>query len=506
MKDTRRLPDSWTAVAVHDGPSDQITHHHYVTHAKWSRAYESSHDAHDAGAGVAKRGWPVFRKPSLPLASIPTEERPLMRSEITTGSESEITGSESNQPQIDVPVLEPCLPFTDKYGRCLDILHYGTNSTVRLHQNKTSISPKPSSISDSKSKSKSSHLVAVKVYRYNIFNSSHHNTPHADAFTPSSFSCSESSISSLHPTHPNILSIIDLLHNERQELCLVMPFCAGGDLHELISRSGSTLPKTEADCITAQILRALSFLHAHDTAHRDIRLETILLTEHGAVKLAGFGDGHIRRLWSTCATATATDESFRPRSHSYPSTSTYTSTPSHSSSSAPWSFSLPWLFGSSSRTPPTNANISRPIDVANTCSTASFPGMSLPYIPPEGFKCRSHTAHTASKLREHSDEEDNDPRPADIWGTAIIYLALITGRLAWRTVRPMGEDPRYLEYLNGRRSEDGYPPIEALGRRRRNAIYGMLHPVARKRITAVQMLESEWISRVEVCEAGEVGY
>ncbi|KAJ5096958.1 hypothetical protein N7456_007679 [Penicillium angulare] len=500
MKDTRRIPDSWTAVAVHDGPSDPITHHHYVTHAKWSQEDPNT---------AAKRGWPGFRNVhrSLPLSSIPTEERPLMRPANTTasGSESESETAALNQLQLEVPVPEPVLPFTDKYGRCLDILHYGTNSTVRLHQNKTFIYPSPGS--GSPSKSQQSSLVAVKVYRYNILNSSHHdNTPHT---FPSSYcsssSISKSAISNLHPTHPNILSITDLLHNERQELCLVMPYCAGGDLHELISRSGSTLPKTEADCITAQILRALSFLHAHDTAHRDIRLETILLTEHGAVKLAGFGDGHIRRLWSTCASANTntTEESFRPRSHSHPSSSSNT-TSTHLSSSAPWSFSLPWLFGSSSRPTP-NTHISRPTDVANAYSTASFPGMSLPYIPPEGFKCRSRS-HTAFKLREDSDEEDNDPRPADIWATAIIYLTLITGRLAWRTARPMGEDPRYLEYLHGRRSEDGYPPIEALGRRRRNAIYGMLHPVARKRITAVQMLELEWMSRVEVCEAGEMGY
>ncbi|KAJ6013375.1 hypothetical protein N7540_007966 [Penicillium herquei] len=451
MKTERRHSDAWTAVAVHQ--PEQVTHHHYVTHTKWSP------ESHEASQSAAKRGWPVFRNEHRPsLASVSTDQQPLMR--------SETLGTTDSKP----PTSESYIPFAEKYGRCLEILHYGTNSTVRLHQIKTSI---PSS--------KSKQLVAIKVYRYNILDKSN---PLSQS---SSLHCSVTSISDLHPDHPNILPITDLLYNERSELCLVMPFCAGGDLHELISRSGAPIPTHEADCIMTQILRALSFLHEHEVAHRDIRLETILLTEHGAVKLAGFGDGHIRRLWTECASPTEKEDSFRPRSHSHPS------------SSAPWSFSLPWLFGSSR----TN-NTTLPRSSGEASSTVSFPGMSLPYIPPEGFQARSHVS---LRREDQSDEhDDHDPRPADVWATAIIYLTMIMGRLIWRSARPHREDPRYLEYLYCRRSEDGYPPIEALGMRRRNAIYAMLHPLSRKRITTKQMLQSEWISRVSVCEAGDMGY
>lgn len=414
MKDNRHhYPDFWTAVAVHHDP---VNHHHNVTHAKWSAESQSN----NASQSAAKRGWPVFRNEHRPsLASISTDRQPLIPSETTIDT----TGSAQSHD------TDPWIPFSEKYGRCLEILHYGTNSTVRLHQVQAPISglePKQ--------------LCAVKVYRYNIVDSS-------KSIHPISSSCSSSAISGLHPHHANILPITDLLYNDRSELCLVMPFCAGGDLHELISRSRSPIPTQEADCILTQILRALSFLHENDTAHRDIRLETILLTENGAVKLAGFGDGHIRRIWSECAIPSGQnpdpteDQDFRPRSHSLPSTS--------------WSFSLPWLFSSSRSTPTAPP---RPGDVAG--SSASFPGMSLPYIPPEGFHSRGH-----GDLRRgtHSDDEDRDPRPADVWATAIIYLTMITGRLIWRSARPQYEDSRYLEYLRCRCSEDGYPPIEALG-------------------------------------------
>jgi hypothetical protein len=95
--------------------------------------------------------------------------------------------------------------------------------------------------------------------------------------------------------------------------------------------------------------------------------------------------------------------------------------------------------------------------------------MSMPYIPPEGFTYRPRRKSWRDSIEcdedgDEDEEEVRDPRPADVWATAIIYLALITGRLLWRSARPHREDARYLEYLHCRLGEDGYPPIEALGK------------------------------------------
>lgn len=431
MKDGHlRHQDAWTAVPVHrPNLAASAAHHHYLTRPKWSTG--SQDPSTNNACNSAKRGFPVFRNEHRPsLASVSTAEQPLIRSSTTAS-----TTSSSNP----IPSSEPQRPFTDKYGRCLEILHYGTNSTVRLHQTKMSAYGM-----------KSKQLFAIKVYRY------HNNivdVPNALARTSS---CPASSIADLHPHHPNILPITDLLFNERGELCLVMPFCAGGDLHELLSRSGP-LPTGEADCIIAQILRALSFLHEQGTAHRDIRLETVLLTQHGAVKLAGFGDGHIQRIWSECAVTPAPDDGDGDGEDD-PAHSSRTD--SHSTRS--WSFSLPWNLTLFTHPSPAKGNTG---NTAN--STASFPGMSLPYIPPEGFGYRPRrTSWRDDDIERDEDEDDGvqDPRPADVWATAIIYLALITGRLLWRSARPHREDARYLEYLHCRQGEDGYPPIEALGK------------------------------------------
>lgn len=412
MKDRRiQHHNAWTAVAVHR-PDKTTAHHHFLTPPKWSPASQDQRQSQtliDLYQSATKHRWPAFRHDHPPsLHSIPTEREPLMGPET-----SSIRTSQQPLPP------ESHLPFADKYGRCLEILHYGSNDTIRLHQCKPSCY-------DQKRKE----LLAIKVYRHSPLHSSSRPT-HASW-------CSPTAIATLHPRHPNILPIIDLLYNERAELCLVMPYCAGGNLHELVARERS-LPTAEADCLIAQMLRALAFLHNHNTAHRDIRLETVLLTQNGAVKLAGFGDEHVRCLWSECAVTTEPEEDALDRS------------PSHS----PSSWSLSWMLSAFSRSSPPRRG-----SADSASSSAWFPGISLPYVPPEGFVYRTHRQHHDE---EDSEEDDADPRPADIWATAVVYLALNTGRLPWRSARPAREDTKYLDYLHCRRGEDGYPPIEALG-------------------------------------------
>lgn len=314
---------------------------------------------------------------------------------------------------------DPYLPFAAKYGRCLEILHYGSNSTVRLHQ----------------SKNKPSELLAVKVYRYNILDPSY-SSLHASC-------CSSESLANLHPTHPNILPVTDLLYNESSELCLVMPYCAGRDLHELLYRTGP-VPALKADYILAQILRGLAFLHEHGIAHRDIRLETVLLTEHGVVKIAGFGDGHIRHVWAEGAISVErTDEEMEIP---------------HSPQAPWWSSCLPWLWSCFCRPGMKGRGTGR-----IAIPSASFPGISLAYTPPEVFRRRSFRPPRRGDETEVQIEDYDDPRPADVWATAMVYVALITGRLLWKSACSSHHDGQYLSYLQGR-TEEGYPPLELFER------------------------------------------
>ncbi|KAL1959014.1 hypothetical protein VTO42DRAFT_3255 [Malbranchea cinnamomea] len=114
---------------------------------------------------------------------------------------------------------------------------------------------------------------------------------------------------------------------------------------------------------------------------------------------------------------------------------------------------------------------------------------SAPYIAPEEYT-----------------EKEFDPRAVDVWATGVIYMAMRTGRHLWR-VAQKDEDEFYERYLEGRKDEDGYAPIETLHRARcRNVIYSILDPNPSRRITASQVLKSEWVREIKLCRAGEEGY
>ncbi|KAI8966217.1 serine/threonine-protein kinase hal4 [Daldinia sp. FL1419] len=113
---------------------------------------------------------------------------------------------------------------------------------------------------------------------------------------------------------------------------------------------------------------------------------------------------------------------------------------------------------------------------------------SAPYIAPE----------------EYIDKEF-DARAVDVWACGVIYMAMRTGRHLWRVAKK-DEDEFYERYLEGRRDEEGYGPIESLHRARcRNVIYSILDPNPARRITASQVLKSEWGREIKLCKAGEEG-
>jgi protein-serine/threonine kinase len=78
---------------------------------------------------------------------------------------------------------------------------------------------------------------------------------------------------------------------------------------------------------------------------------------------------------------------------------------------------------------------------------------SAPYIAPE----------------EYTDDEF-DPRGVDVWACGIIYMAMRTGRHLWR-VAQKGEDEFYTRYLDDRREESGFRPIEILRRVSTSSVY-----------------------------------
>ena len=89
---------------------------------------------------------------------------------------------------------------------------------------------------------------------------------------------------SLH--HPNIIETV-MLCTHRGRWNHVMEYCSYGEMFTLVQKK--YLTKEDNLCIFKQLLRGVSHLHENGIAHRDIKLENLLMTEEGHLKITDFG-------------------------------------------------------------------------------------------------------------------------------------------------------------------------------------------------------------------------
>ncbi|KAL1965271.1 hypothetical protein VTN77DRAFT_5873 [Rasamsonia byssochlamydoides] len=161
--------------------------------------------------------------------------------------------NQTTRPPSPTAATSTSATFAERYGHCKWIIHYGHASTVRLYRK----SP-------------------IQVYAVKVFHRSRRNAE-SDCFTTTGL------------RHPHIVETVDLVRDDRGDLCLVMEFCAGGDLLSLLLASASgKLERVEADCFFKQLVHGVGYLHENGIAHRNLKPESILLTANGCVKIADF--------------------------------------------------------------------------------------------------------------------------------------------------------------------------------------------------------------------------
>ncbi|KAI9676123.1 MAG: hypothetical protein M1817_000868 [Caeruleum heppii] len=89
---------------------------------------------------------------------------------------------------------------------------------------------------------------------------------------------------SLH--HPNIVATVRLCtHSGRWNH--VMEYCAQGELFSLVQKG--YMEEVDRLCFLKQLLRGVAYLHGVGIAHRDIKLENLLITNDGHLKITDFG-------------------------------------------------------------------------------------------------------------------------------------------------------------------------------------------------------------------------
>eukprot|EP01080_Neovahlkampfia_damariscottae_P001470 gene1470-12088_t len=91
--------------------------------------------------------------------------------------------------------------------------------------------------------------------------------------------------------HPNVLSIHRHFYVEKYGdylLCLLMPYCDGGDLDEFLKKK--RLTEKEMVNISVQIFDAISYCHKENVMHRDLKPQNIFIsTDELKIKIADFG-------------------------------------------------------------------------------------------------------------------------------------------------------------------------------------------------------------------------
>lgn len=310
----------------------------------------------------------------------------------------------------------------DDYGKFNRILHYNDTNTVQLYEKNVPVLEQSTSIAKLLQRHMQARLrristsnIIKELYVIKVF---HH--AQKELFPLPSLIQNQSRAVSL--SHPNIVQIIDILYDKQTNVCLVMPYCAGGNLHSYLlqRRERRNDLSTEAlNCWTIQILRAMAFLHQNGIAHGYMRPEHVLLTARGAVKVGGFGEnedaarelakllygGNLASSFSECSPNSAPASNFK----------------------------------------------------SNLCIRRVVSVLSVPYLPPERFFSRR-----GSRRKSYTHQHVSDIRAGDIWACGIIYMILRTGQLLWHSAQGVNPDKSFADYLHCRIEEDGYSPIQVL--------------------------------------------
>jgi len=87
--------------------------------------------------------------------------------------------------------------------------------------------------------------------------------------------------------HPGIATIYEL-HQNGDDLLMVMEFVRGETFHDLSDRLGPLAPPQAAH-LCMQVLDALAHAHRAGVVHRDLKPANVMITEAGAVKVMDFG-------------------------------------------------------------------------------------------------------------------------------------------------------------------------------------------------------------------------
>lgn len=236
----------------------------------------------------------------------------------------------------------------------------------------------------------------------------------------------------------NVIETLDMVR-EGSAFYEIMEY-APNDLFNIVM-SGQ-MSRDEIACCWRQMLQGVAYLHGIGIAHRDLKLDNIVLDERGIVKLIDFG----------CATV-----------FKYP----YDKNVHLSKGNGMTFIQGGWMDDLWER---------RVLGISG----------SDPYIAPEQFIQKQY-----------------DARKADIWSCAVIYICMVIRRFPWRIAHP-AKDQSFKNFQTPS-SRGAARLLGLLPRQARPVIAQILEPDPHLRALVSQVLEDEWVQSIETCQADQPG-
>jgi len=91
--------------------------------------------------------------------------------------------------------------------------------------------------------------------------------------------------------HPNICGFRDsFLSKNKDSLCIVMEYCDGGDLSDIIKKAGRSLfSESKILHYFVQMSLGLQYMHTNRILHRDLKTANIFLLGNGRLVLGDLG-------------------------------------------------------------------------------------------------------------------------------------------------------------------------------------------------------------------------
>jgi serine/threonine protein kinase len=87
--------------------------------------------------------------------------------------------------------------------------------------------------------------------------------------------------------HPHIGRVF-AIEEDSKNYFIVMEYLSGGNLLEVIGKEGK-ISYQRVHKVVHDLLLALNYMHKQNIMHRDLKLENVMLTHSGEIKLVDFG-------------------------------------------------------------------------------------------------------------------------------------------------------------------------------------------------------------------------